>query len=143
MIDDVIYAIDGQPVPSVADFQSIYLADLEGRPLEVQVWRYNNGRELGETFTFEIPADAVRERGVTVLQMDDRVSDLLDHRGYHGRGVRVTRTERGGPAEQAGLRRSDVIVEVNDRSIASMPAKRTSPRKRRLAIMAGDEVMHC
>ncbi|MHC4428277.1 MAG: trypsin-like peptidase domain-containing protein [Planctomycetota bacterium] len=119
-IDDVILSVDGESVPTVADFRTHFGSGLEGRPITVTVWRYDETRDRPELVTMELAASSAELPGLAVLQFNDRVSDLLEQRGFAGRGVRIIRVEPDGPAAEAGLRRGDVITEVNGRRVTSM-----------------------
>ena len=54
--------------------------------------------------------------GVTTQEINDELRDGLD---YQGSGVIVNRVSADSPAERAGIRKGDVIVSVNSRTVDS------------------------
>jgi serine protease Do len=55
--------------------------------------------------------------GVFLQEYDDKLKDAMEHGES---GVLVSRVVEGGPADQAGLRRGDLIVRVDGRQVSSV-----------------------
>jgi serine protease Do len=54
------------------------------------------------------------------LEVQDLTAELASHLGYEGaEGALVTGVESGGPADDAGLRRGDLIVEADKQPVGS------------------------
>ena len=123
-VGDVIVAFDGVPVRKSSELSLIVARTPVGNVADVAVVR--NGRRVivevrvGRLGDDEV-AVAVEEGGglgLTVQEMDRESSAA---RGAQDRrGVVVTAVETGGPAEQAGVRVGDVILEIDRKRIAGL-----------------------
>ncbi len=99
----------------------------------------SEGQSSGISFaipleTIDFVVGQLIERGVVVKGFlgishpgdDDRNTALLEQLRYRGRGVVVTEVVNGAPADKAGLRVNDVILEFNGVPIWSVPGLRSA-----------------
>jgi len=120
---DVIVEFDGKTVKESTDLPLIVARTPVGKKVEVDLIRdgkHENVRvEVGELPDTEMAAesaDEAAEFGLTVQTLTPEIADSL---GVPGdlRGVVVAGVEPGSAADEAGLRRTDVILEVNRRPV--------------------------
>ena len=123
---DVIVAVDEVPTDGPAALKS-YIAH-QSPGTEVQLTVLREGRQ--RTVTAELapldeelrgPAPEPREQeklGLAVRELTEEVADRL---GFaEEEGVVVTRVQRGSPAARAGLRRGDLIIEIDREPVGSV-----------------------
>jgi S1-C subfamily serine protease len=113
---DVIDAIDGRPVDSASGLTRAIGALPPGRTVGVRLWRREGEVVLSVRLDEEPDEDAagsIRWRSQALFGADVAAvtSDM---------GVVIADVDPGGPAERAGIRRLDVIREVNGRAIRSL-----------------------
>ena len=123
---DVIVEFDGIPVGQARDLPMIVARTPVGKEVDVKVLR--GGGE--ETLTVRIgklqgeeTVAAVEEGsdlGLTVREVTPDAAKKLAMK--EARGVLVTAVTPGSPADDAGLRRGDVILEVNRTPVATLAA---------------------
>ncbi len=126
---DVIIAFAGRPVREVPELQRAVAAATPGKPVELTVVRDSKRVNLAVTLG-EMPADEAavpastdedeQRWGLSVRPLPGEVARRLDLPGTQG--VLVTEVSPGSLADRAGLRRGDVILEVNRRSVAAPQA---------------------
>ena len=126
--EDVIVAIDGDPVTYVGQLQGRVAMYRPGDRVEVTVYRDGQPRDftirLGEAPLDEVAAmpaataEAAEERlGIFVSDLDQ---ELADQMGYEdARGAVITQVVRGSAAQRRNLFPGDRILEINDTRIAS------------------------
>ena len=123
---DIIVAFDNTPVKKHGELPLLVARTRVGKEVPVTVLR--NGKE--ETLTVRIgeleekSVAASREQGstlgLTVRELDaDTVKELSLK---HDKGVLVTGVKPGSTADEAGLRRGDVILEVNRTPVTTLAA---------------------
>jgi serine protease Do len=140
-LNDIILAVDGQPMNSVRSLTYAVAGLKVGQTVAVTVWREGAARDLtlvvarreaaaAEAVT-EAAAGAGAERETaapagkpTSASLGMQVTDLGDAIAQRFNledpaGVVVTRVESGGRAQRAGLRVGDVIVELNHKTVAN------------------------
>ena len=123
-VGDVIVAFDGSPVGKSSELSLIVARTGVGRVVDVTVVR--NGRRV--TLKAEVgrlgedEAVVVVEEGSELgLTVRDLAGDSTGRRGNREReGVVVTAVESGSPAEQAGIRVGDVILEIDRKRIGGI-----------------------
>ena len=128
-VGDIIVEFDGTAITEVPELQRRVAAIAPGRGVPVRVIRDRAPIAL-TVKVGEMPADDV----VPAAQSSDETwgltaealtADTARRLNLNvARGVLVTDVAMGSPAEAAGLRRGDVILEVNRRHVADMTALR-------------------
>ncbi len=125
-VGDVIVEFDGAKVKESADLPRIVARTPIGKRVSVKVMRSGDER----SFTVEIGELAEGEGGTTPASTSDRLGmsvqtltrDVADSLGLPSEvhGVVVTSVDPQGPAAESGLRRGDVILEVNRRPVRNV-----------------------
>ena len=130
-VDDVVVAVDGDPVRNTTQLKSRIGATPPGTEVEIEFLRDGKGRrvsvELGEV-TQEALArgrsggeEGEAETASLGLRLRDLTPELAERFGYNDtRGVLVTGIRSGSEAFRRGLRRGDLIVEVNRQPVTSV-----------------------
>jgi serine protease Do len=127
---DVIIEFDGKPVNDSAELPLLVARTSVGKSVKVKVIR----DKKAETFTITIAElkeeEAAEARTSTAedlgLAVQTLTRDLAENLGLDAnlKGVVVTQVEPGGPAAEAGLRRGDVVLEVNRQAVKDVEAYR-------------------
>jgi serine protease Do len=120
---DIIVAYNGQPVRDSADLPRLVARTPVGDAVEVTIRRGNDQQtvsvKVGELEEGEEQAAggaSSEQLGLAVQTLTAEIAENLGlDRGV--RGVVVTEVEPDGPAAEAGLRRGDVVAEVNRRPV--------------------------
>ena len=124
---DVIITFDGQAIDGPNSLKNIVAGTEVGKQVDVVVVR--NGKEktikvdLGEQpgdgqKVAEAPTETADEFGLSVQELTDEVANKL---GYTGeKGVVISNIEPSSPASEAGLRRGDLIKEINKGAVESI-----------------------
>ncbi|MDH3974254.1 MAG: DegQ family serine endoprotease [Deltaproteobacteria bacterium] len=115
---DVITFFDGEKIGKMRDLPAIVAATPVGRKVKVKVVRNGKTKVLkvkieklegsGEEKEEESIID---ELGMSVQEMTPELTKRLDFEGKEG--VIISMIESGGIADRGGLRRGDVIMEIN------------------------------
>jgi serine protease Do len=100
--------------PPGAKMPVVVLRDGKEKKLEVKLGTLNEGEEVAKA---ETPEKGPASFG---LRVQDLTPELAEQLGVdEKRGVVVSEVENGSPGEEAGLRRGDVVLEVNQQEIKS------------------------
>jgi len=124
---DIIIEFDGQPIDGPNTLRNIVAQTEVGKVVDVVVIR--DGKE--QTITVKIgeqeagleasrgpEPEAAEEAGITVQELTPEIAGQL---GYEDeQGVIISEVTPGSPAAEAGLRRGDLIKEVNRQTIRSV-----------------------
>ncbi len=123
---DVITQVNGEGVESVPEMRNRISQTPPGTAVKLTVLR--DGRErtfkvkLGEVESEAADAEPASRKqdklGWEVQELTREIADRLGYEGYSG--ALVTQVRDGSVGERKGLRRFDLIVEVNQQSIASV-----------------------
>jgi serine protease Do len=125
--EDVVLTVDGRPIQDSADLSRYVASKTPGTTVRLHVLRGGSERDIEiklGTFPSEETADRDSEEesqgtvrhGMTLRDLTPDVAERLQMpRGT--KGVVVTDVEGGSAAEDAGLRRGDVIVSVNGEDV--------------------------
>jgi serine protease Do len=124
---DVIVEFDGTPIDEWRDLPRVVADTPVKRPVKVVVIRN------GDRKTLTVTVGALDEPRLTQTKEDrsspavfgmraqDVTPELAEQLGLDAaKGVMVTEVQPGSPADEAGLRRGDVIIEVNRIEIADL-----------------------
>jgi serine protease Do len=123
---DVIVRFGGESIEEMDELPRRVAATAPGTKADVVVLR--NGKE--KSFAVEVgtlkegeqvaEAEPEEKPGAFGLRVQDLTGELAEQLGVQGeKGVVVTDVESGSPAEQAGMRRGDVILEVNQNEVGN------------------------
>jgi serine protease Do len=125
---DVVVEFDGQPIEKMEELPRYVAGAGVGKELRLVALRKGQRKsfdvKLGELDTGveeakATPGETEKPRyGLSVQELTPEVGQQLGMEG--GKGVIVTQVEPGSPAEDAGLRRRDVILEVNQKPVANV-----------------------
>ncbi|HTN71320.1 MAG TPA: DegQ family serine endoprotease [Methylomirabilota bacterium] len=128
-VGDVIVAFDGKEISEASDLPILVARSAPEKQVGVTVLR--DKKEIPLTVTVrelqEEQSVASIEKGklgLTVQQVTPRLAESLGL--SHVEGVVVTSVESGSPAEDAGLQRGDVILEINRNPIRNLSDYRTA-----------------
>jgi serine protease Do len=128
---DVIVRFDGKTVKNTAHLKNMVARTEPGREVDVVVMRKGEEKEvtvkLGERAETSV-ADlggrsepASREVGWIGITVQELTGDLAREFGYADEeGILVSNVREGSPADKKGLRKGDLIQEVENRDIKSM-----------------------
>jgi serine protease Do len=124
-IRDVILDYAGKPIKELNDLTFMVARTQVDSRVTIRVWR--NQEELALTATIaelkdEEPLAVVPERqkdfGLTVQNVTPEIAQALGLK--QAQGVVITAAERGSPADDAGLRRGDVILEIDAKPVQNL-----------------------
>jgi len=108
---DVIIEYDGHPIKEMNELPRLVAMTPVGKKVKVKVWRN------GKIKTFEVKIGELKEETIA------RRPQVTHYLGMKVRkteqGVMIIQIRRGSAAAEAGLRRGDIILEINRRPIRS------------------------
>jgi serine protease Do len=140
---DVIIEFDGKEISEMNTLPRIVAETPVGKKVKVVVIRNGAKKELtvkiGE-LSEEKEQEMAAEKGTENLGMvvSELTPELADHlNAPPGSGVVVTDIESGSPADEAGIRRGDIIKEVNRQPIKSLKVYNQAIKK----AVKGDNVL--
>ena len=124
---DVIVEFDGQPIEDWNELPRVVAATPVGKNVKMVVVRNGKRKTLkvevgaldeGENLEARVePESGTAAFGLRVQDLTPEIAEQLDVEPDVG--VLVTSVEPGSPAEEAGLRRGDVILEVDRTEVTS------------------------
>ncbi len=133
-VGDVITEFDGHPVHESNELPMIVARTPIGKQVDVKVLRDKTSQDLTVTIAeladeeVQVAGKSEDKLGLTVQTLTPEIAQNLGV--DEDKGVVVTSVEPDSAADDAGLRRGDIILEVNRRQIADAEAFRTSIRER-------------
>lgn len=121
---DVILKVDGVETPDIKTLQQTIRSHRPGDVVDVEIWRD------GKVITLKVTL-AELEESISVLPVTEKIDlglevgeitpDLVDRYALREKsGVVIVGIKAGGPADDAGLRPGDVILEVNREEIKNL-----------------------
>jgi serine protease Do len=124
-VRDVIVEYAGKPIKESSDLPFMVARTRVGSRVTITVLRDRKEISLTVTIaelkdeTVAVPAPA-REKdfGLTVQNLTAEIARTLGLK--RAQGVVITAVERGSPADDAGLRRADVILEINRETVRTL-----------------------
>lgn len=121
---DIILKVDEKEIRNVTELQKIIRSYRPGDRVTVEVWRDK------KRMTFEVILDELQEGaveapvtlGVTLgVEIREITPDLVNQYALkRTSGVVIVGISAGGPADQAGLRPGDVVLEINRGKVKSL-----------------------
>lgn len=126
--EDVIVAIDGEPVTYVGQLQGLVAMRRPGDRVTVTVYRDGSPRDLTIRLAEAPLSDAAPARAAVTEAAEERLGifvsdltpDLAEELGYEdASGAVITRVLTGSPADRRNLPRGWKIVEINNAAIRS------------------------
>jgi serine protease Do len=145
---DVIVQFDGRPVDRQSQLPYMVATHSPGATVTLELIRKGStktmsvtlGERRGEGMGEEEPGTGTPETeenlGMTVQEL---TPDMSKHLGIVEEGVIVTEVSASGPASRAGIRRNDVIVEVNQKPVKDLKSYKKAlddPEKKESALFA-------
>ncbi|MBN1225906.1 MAG: DegQ family serine endoprotease [Deltaproteobacteria bacterium] len=144
---DVIVSFDGKTVKNMQLLPSIVAETPVGKEVEVLVVRKGEKKkltlEVGElkeeaTAAGKIAPEKEEKLGLTVQELTPELAESLSIEDEEG--VVVSGVTRGSPAYEAGLRRGDLILEIENEPVKDMGdyrriIKKTSSKKQLLMVI--------
>src|SRR5437870_7232727 len=132
---DVVVEYDGKPVTDSAELPLLVARTPVGKTVKLKVIRDKSEQnftikiaELKEEETAQAGTGTAEDLGLTVQTLTPEIAENLGlDRSL--KGVVVTQVDAGGPAADAGLRRGDVILEVNRTPVKDVDAYRSEERR--------------
>ena len=125
---DVITALDGQPVVDNRELRLKISQMAPGTPVKLKLFRDGKEREAAVTLG-ELPGEKLAAEieqpqgssleGISVDKLTPQIARQLELPANTG-GIVVTSVQEGSDAADAGLRRGDVIQEVNRKPVNSV-----------------------
>lgn len=127
--DDVILSVNGEKIRDPQVLAEVVREQAPGSAVKIGLWRKNGALEVKAVLgKLERPkrahwsvaplAGAMRSRaylGVNLLEMDADLAAYFSVKA--GEGVLVSSVAKDTPAEKAGLKAGDVIVQMNDKAV--------------------------
>jgi len=136
MRGDVILRIDGDPVGKVADFRNRIALTAPGTRVTLLVLRDGKKKKIKVTIEAMEGGEVAKAGTSSIssygLSLQPLTPELADRLGYEGeKGVLVAGVEPGSPAEEAGIERGDLILEVNRVNVTTPAEVREALKKSR------------
>ena len=130
---DVIVEYDGKPMDSPAHLRNAVAQTLVGKKVTVKVIREKKTKSIDLTIAEQqknLSQATADDNGETVapaglladMEVKELNSELASRYGMKAsdHGVVVTRVKSGSPAEEAGVREGDLVLEVNRKPVATL-----------------------
>jgi membrane-associated protease RseP (regulator of RpoE activity) len=115
---DIVTGFDGQPVKSTKDFYKLLAATPIGKTVDVTFIRDGETKTTKLTTMSEDQVDALddafdnRPEGEGEIDEGSDI-DVVPAPGTNHNGVRLNDIDRNGPADIAGLRNGDIVIEFD------------------------------
>ena len=126
MVGDIVLQVDGEPTNTRAELRNKIAHTSPGTTVKLRVWRNEKERTIKATLSALdesqlVAEDTERHSEQLGFRVQELTAELADKLGYQDeQGVVVTDVQRGTRAARSGLRRGDLIVEVNRRQVESV-----------------------
>jgi S1-C subfamily serine protease len=134
--DDVIRLVNGEKVRSAQDLVEIIGELAPGAEVKIGLWRDGKGLDLTAVLGQRQPKEwfvrkgnkmpnIFRSGGFLGIVLQELDVDLAPYFGVKpGEGVLIIRVEKDTPADKAGLKGGDVIVQLGDKAVKDAAAVR-------------------
>jgi serine protease Do len=122
---DVIITFDGKEITKMSDLPLMVAETEVGKKVTVTVIRDGKEKEfsvtIGELKEKESEAATREEKSNLGLTAEQITPDLARRYGLsEDEGILITQVEPGSPADDAGVKRGDIIKEINRKPVKSM-----------------------
>ncbi len=122
---DVIVSFDGKEIRESSDLPYLVASTAIGKKVAVEVIRRGQKKSLaakiGELQEGQEPEEVSKAEPTLGLMVDEITPELAEELGLKDTsGVIVTQVDDGSPAAEAGLKPSDVILEVDQQPMANV-----------------------
>ena len=129
---DVILDFAGRPVQKMQELQRLVAATRPGTPIRLKIRRDRQEQlvavEIGELKDLEPKAEAAGSRyGLTLDAVTRELAKQFNLKTDEG--VVVTNVESGGPGARDGLRKGDVILEIERTPVTTMDSFKNAVSK--------------
>ncbi|HSP05767.1 MAG TPA: DegQ family serine endoprotease [Acidobacteriota bacterium] len=135
---DVIVEYNGKALTEGNDLPRLVAATKPGTKVDIKVVRDKKEKtmsvEVGTMKDADVaeasesqPEEAGAELGLTVMNLDSDMAQQLDL--DTDQGVVISRVKVGSPAEDAGLQKGDVILEINRKQVKNVQDYRANTSK--------------
>jgi len=132
---DVVVKFDGKPVTKMEELPRIVAVTPVGKKVEVEVMRNGKSKtlELEVGLLDEEAAEGGGENvsadfGMVLQQITPELAESMNLDEQHG--LLVSDIDQSGPAWDAGIRRGDIILEVNREPVTTVGELRDALKKR-------------
>ena len=121
---DVVIRFDGEKIGKMKELSSVVASTPVGKKVELEVLRGGEKKTLKTKIEKLVDEDSLQHErkterlGMTVQEITPEIAKRLDP-DLMG-GVFISMVERGSAADNGGLRRGDVILEINMKEIKGM-----------------------
>lgn len=130
---DVIVEFDGERIGKMRELPAVVAATPVGKEVKIRILR--DGKEKVLTAKIdrlkdeveEAEKDRMKDLGMSVQEITPELARQLDLKTTDG--VLVTMVERGSPADRGGLRRGDVVLQINRKDIGGIDDYRKQVRR--------------
>ncbi|MBE9503197.1 MAG: DegQ family serine endoprotease [Proteobacteria bacterium] len=118
---DVVILFDGEKIGKMKELSSVVASTPVGKTVEVEVLREGKKKTLKAEIEKLVEEELIQSEGktenlgMTVQEITPEIAKHL-HQDLMG-GVFISRIERGSAADNGGLKRGDVILEINMKDI--------------------------
>ena len=133
---DIVVSFNGKPVEGINDLPRVVAVTAPGKKVEVALLRDGKKTTLfvtvgtmkdGEAMVAEVPGEEGTPDTKMGLNVQDLTPELARRLGVdEAGGIFISNVRPDSPAEDAGLRRGDVIIEINRRPVKDMADYRTA-----------------
>jgi serine protease Do/serine protease DegQ len=132
---DVVTAVDGRPVNRAADLRNKVGMAPVGEKVTLSILREGNKRNITAVIS-ELSRETAGGEVVSKFLEGANLRDLRKGELQHAdTGVLVDEVERGSPAWRAGLRKGDVIINVNRQDVETMDGLRKAVDDKEAALL--------
>jgi serine protease Do len=130
-VGDVIIEYAGKPVKDSTDLPILVARTDVGANVSLRVLREKKeipiNVTVGELKDEEVIASVPEKQGDFGLTVQNLTPEVAQSLGVErAQGVVITSVERGSPAEDAGLRRGDVVLEINRKPVRNLSDYRSA-----------------
>lgn len=123
---DVVRALDEEPVTTTSDFIRVVSRGEVGQKISLSFIRGGEKKNIDVTIGKKIAREektlAEIQAGPMGLILEELTPRLAERLGLEGqeRGVMIIGVKEGSPAARAGIRRGDIVYEVNRKRVANL-----------------------